>query len=118
MATEISSRCAKRDRHRDGDEKYNCWAWNRGNEGRIAYGGRQKIAQNAWCLRRGRRNHGKVGEAKRLVFEAMLGADVPTELHVLPKWAWMRKTMPVTKWPDLLDQWMKTIGITSDDSLR
>jgi acetyl esterase/lipase len=49
-------------------------------------------------------------------FLALKGAGVPTELHVYAEgghgYGLRRTKLPVTRWPDLVDEWMKTIGVT------
>jgi len=50
-------------------------------------------------------------------FLALKRAGVPTELHVYAEgghgYGLRRTKLPVTEWPDLVDVWMKTIGVTS-----
>ncbi len=50
-------------------------------------------------------------------FLALKNAGVPTELHVYAEgghgYGLRRTELPVTEWPDLVDEWMKTIGVTS-----
>ena len=50
-------------------------------------------------------------------FLALMRAGVPTELHVYAEgghgYGLRRTKLPVTEWPDLVDVWMKTIGVTS-----
>jgi len=50
-------------------------------------------------------------------FLALKGAGVPAELHVYAEgghgFGLRRTKLPVTGWPDLVDVWMKTIGVTS-----
>jgi acetyl esterase/lipase len=49
-------------------------------------------------------------------FLALKGAGVPAELHVYAEgghgYGLRRTKLPVTGWPDLVDVWMKTIGVT------
>ncbi|WP_353072661.1 alpha/beta hydrolase [Tunturiibacter gelidoferens] len=49
-------------------------------------------------------------------FLALKGAGVPAELHVYAEgghgYGLRRTKLPVTGWPDLVDEWMKTIGVT------
>jgi acetyl esterase/lipase len=49
-------------------------------------------------------------------FMALKRAGVPTELHVYAEgghgYGLRRTKLPVTRWPDLVDEWMKTIGVT------
>jgi acetyl esterase/lipase len=49
-------------------------------------------------------------------FLALKAARVPTELHVYAKgghgYGLRRTELPVTKWPDRVDEWLKTIGVT------
>ena len=50
-------------------------------------------------------------------FLALKNAGVPTELHIYAEgghgYGLRRTKLPVTGWPDLVDVWMKTIGVTS-----
>jgi acetyl esterase/lipase len=50
-------------------------------------------------------------------FLALKNAGVPTELHIYAEgghgYGLRRTELPVTGWPDLVDVWMKTIGVTS-----
>jgi acetyl esterase/lipase len=50
-------------------------------------------------------------------FLALKSVGVPTELHVYAEgghgYGLRRTKLPVTGWPDLVDAWMKTIGVTS-----
>ncbi|MBB5328846.1 alpha/beta hydrolase [Tunturiibacter gelidoferens] len=50
-------------------------------------------------------------------FLALKRAGVPTELHIYAEgghgYGLRRTKLPVTGWPDLVDVWMKTIGVTS-----
>ncbi|WP_353064156.1 alpha/beta hydrolase [Tunturibacter psychrotolerans] len=50
-------------------------------------------------------------------FLALKRAGVPTELHVYAEgghgYGLRRTKLPVTAWPDLVDVWMKTIGVTA-----
>jgi acetyl esterase/lipase len=50
-------------------------------------------------------------------FLALKAAGVPAELHVYTKgghgYGLRRTKLPVTGWPDLVDEWMKTIGVTA-----
>ncbi len=50
-------------------------------------------------------------------FLALKGVGVPTELHVYAEgghgYGLRRTKLPVTGWPDLVDEWMKTIGMTT-----
>ena len=49
-------------------------------------------------------------------FLALKGAGVPAELHVYAEgghgYGLRRTRLPVTGWPDLVDVWMKSIGVT------
>jgi acetyl esterase/lipase len=51
-------------------------------------------------------------------FLALKGAGVPAELHVYAEgghgYGLRRTKLPVTGWPDLVDVWMKTIGVTKE----
>jgi acetyl esterase/lipase len=51
-------------------------------------------------------------------FLALKNAGVPTELHVYAKgghgYGLRRTELPVTEWPDRVDEWMKTIGVISN----
>ena len=51
-------------------------------------------------------------------FLALKNAGVPTELHVYAKgghgYGLRRTELPVTEWPDRVDEWMKTIGVVSN----
>jgi acetyl esterase/lipase len=48
-------------------------------------------------------------------FMALKGAGVPTEMHLYAKgghgYGLRRTDLPVTGWPDLVDVWLKTIGM-------
>jgi acetyl esterase/lipase len=48
-------------------------------------------------------------------FMALKGAGVPTEMHLYAKgghgYGLRRTDLPVTGWPDLVDVWLKTIGV-------
>jgi len=48
-------------------------------------------------------------------FMALKGAGVPTEMHLYAKgghgYGLRRTNLPVTGWPDLVDVWLKTIGM-------
>jgi len=50
-------------------------------------------------------------------FLALKRAGVPTELHIYAEgghgYGLRRTKLPVTAWPDLVDVWMKTIGVTA-----
>jgi acetyl esterase/lipase len=55
-------------------------------------------------------------------FLALKNAGVQTELHVYAEgghgYGLRRTKLPVTGWPDLVDEWMKTIGVTSSSGSR
>jgi acetyl esterase/lipase len=56
-------------------------------------------------------------ENATVYFLALKNAGVPTELHVYAKgghgYGLRRTELPVTKWPDRVDEWLKTIGVIS-----
>ena len=49
-------------------------------------------------------------------FLALKRAGVPAELHVYAEgghgYGLRRTKLPVTRWPELVEEWMKTIGMT------
>ncbi len=51
-------------------------------------------------------------------FLALKGAGVPTEMHLYAKgghgYGLRRTDLPVTTWPDRVDEWLKTIGMTTN----
>lgn len=53
---------------------------------------------------------------------ALKNAGVQTELHVYAEvghgYGLRRTKLPVTGWPDLVDEWMKTIGVTASSGSR
>jgi len=52
-----------------------------------------------------------------MYFLALKGVGVPAELHVYSQgvhgYGLRRTKLPVTGWPDLVDVWLKTIGVTA-----
>ena len=51
-------------------------------------------------------------------YYALKKAGVPVEMHLYahggPGFGLRRTTMPITGWPQLVDTWLETIGITSE----
>jgi acetyl esterase/lipase len=53
-----------------------------------------------------------------LYYTALKDAKVPTELHLFAQgghaFGLRRTTLPITEWPELMDKWLRTIGMISN----
>jgi acetyl esterase/lipase len=57
-------------------------------------------------------------ENSLVYFEALKKADVPVEMHIYPHgghgFGLRPSEFPITKWPELAEKWLKTIGMISE----
>jgi acetyl esterase/lipase len=55
-------------------------------------------------------------------YSALQQAGVPAELHVFEKgrhgFGLRRTKLPITRWPELMEAWLHTIGVLADDGAR
>ena len=55
-------------------------------------------------------------------YSALQQAGVPAELHVFEKgrhgFGLRRTKLPATRWPELMEAWLHTIGVLANDGAR